>query len=221
MHRRKEKTSEEDARTMIWRRVVARSSGRGSSKKAWTKPPSEVVKPRTPAKPRVAEQIGLIASVVANAAATACETAWGGAATTACATALGGPAPSTQEPANPVLRVSASGEKPPRVDVAGPRSLGQRPWGGPGSDGRPKSVNQKGLAPGSKADASDSGVAAHGLGDSTRSPMSMEAEDMIESLSTAVFGSDFERDMEEDAEERRAAAGQFCGIQAGSAPGRF
>ena len=110
--------SEEDAHAMLLRRVVARSSVIWSSKRVWLKPPSEVANPRKPAKPRVAEQIGLSALVVAVAVATACATALGGAVATACATALGGPAPSTPDPANPVVRVSAAGEKPPRVDVA-------------------------------------------------------------------------------------------------------
>ena len=71
----------------------------------------------------------------------------------------------------------------------------------------PKSVNKTVLAPGSRADASDSGVAAHGLGDNTRSPMSKVDEDMMGSLSSSVF----DRDIDEEVEERRQAAGQAVG----------
>ena len=41
-----ENNIEEDACTMIMRLVVVRSSGIGSSKRAWVKPPSEVQNPR-------------------------------------------------------------------------------------------------------------------------------------------------------------------------------
>ena len=164
---------------MMLRRVVARSSGIGSNKRAWMKPPTEVENPRKPTKPRVADQIGLIASAAALAAATACATAFEGAAAPganaeATKPQVVLPTPSTPEPANPAARVSASSAKPARADVAGPRSPGQRPWGDPGSStyGMPKSVNMKVLAPGSRSDAADSGAAIHGLGDITRSPMS-------------------------------------------------
>jgi hypothetical protein len=70
-----EKTNEEDACTMIMRRVVVRSSGIGPFKRAWTKPPREVGKPH---KPTVADQLGLIAYAAAVAAATGATTALGG-----------------------------------------------------------------------------------------------------------------------------------------------
>ena len=50
------------------------------------------------------------------------------------------------------------------------------------TDRMPKSVNTTILAPSGRADDSDSGVAAHGLGDSRRSPMSKEDEDMCAAL---------------------------------------
>ena len=58
-----EKKSEKDACTITMRRVVARSSGIGSIKRDWMKPPSEVNNVRKPAKPRFAEQLGLMSSV--------------------------------------------------------------------------------------------------------------------------------------------------------------
>ena len=153
---------------------------------------------------------------MAVAAATDCATAFGG------AVALGAkaeaakpqdvlPALSTPEPANPDARVSDSGEKPPRVDVAGPRSSGQRPWGARGysTDGMPKSVNNKVLATGSRDYDSDSGVAVHCLGDSTSRPMAKADEDRLGSL----FSSDYERDLEEEVEERREVAGQVEGFK--------
>ena len=89
------------------------------------KPPSEVEKPHTPAKPAnpmVVEQLGLIAYVVDVAAAADAATALGGSLE-----------PSTPELAiNHVARVGVAGEKPSRVDVEclrsfWPASMG-RPW---------------------------------------------------------------------------------------------
>ena len=61
--------------TMIVRRVVVRSSGRGSSKRAWMQPPIVLEQQHKPAKPTVAEQFGMIASVVAVAVASVAATA--------------------------------------------------------------------------------------------------------------------------------------------------
>ena len=65
----------------------------------------------------------------------------------------------------------------------------------------PKSVNKTILALGGRADDSDSGVAALGLGDSRRSPISKEDEDMF----AALFSS------EQEVGERHQVAGQFVG----------
>ena len=142
------------------RRVVGRSFGVGSS----MIPPSEFEKPHKPAKPTDLEQFGMIAYVVAVAVATVAATTLGGAL-----------AFSTPELAiNIVARVGVSCENLYRVDVAGPRSSGQCPQGALGcsTDGMPKSVNNTVLALGSSVDDFHLGVAARGLGDGRRSPMS-------------------------------------------------
>ena len=76
---KEEEKSEEDECTMIMRRVVVRSSGLGSSKRAWVVPPSKFENPQKTPRPTTAEHLGLVVSAAAVAAATACATTFGGA----------------------------------------------------------------------------------------------------------------------------------------------
>ena len=149
---------------MSMRRVVVRSSGIGSSKRAWMQPPSEVEHPQ-------AEQANRLCAITSDCICRCrcnCHCCNNN-------TNVGAPAASTPEPAiNPGARVGDSSGKPSGADVEGPRYYGQCPWGALGGStyGMPKSVNKTVLAPGGRAEESDSKAAVSGLGNSKMSPKS-------------------------------------------------